>query len=55
MQEICSNKSGIIRASKSIRASKIIKAVVELAEKKTRLKYLEVKAEQNEKLVQIKA
>ena len=55
MQEIRSNKLGASRVSRASRASKLVKAAAELAEKKTRLKYLQVEAEQNAKLAQIKA
>ena len=55
MQEIRSNKSGASRVSRASRASKLVEAAAELAEKKTRLKYLQIEAEQNAKLAQIKA
>ena len=55
MQEIRSNKSGSSRVSRASRASKLVEAAAELAEKKTRLKYLQIEAEQNAKLAQIKA
>ena len=55
MQETRSNKSGSSRVSRGARASKLVEAAAELAEKKTRLKYLQIKAEQNAKLAQIKA
>ena len=55
MQEICINKSGASRVSRASRASKLVEAAAELAEKKTHLKYLQIEAEQNAKLAQIKA
>ena len=56
MQEIRSNKSGAAsRVSRASRASKLVEATAELAEKKIRLKYLQIEAEQNAKLAQIKA
>ena len=54
-QKIRSNKSGSSRVSRASRASKLVEAAAELAEKKTRLKYLQIEAEQNAKLAQIKA
>ena len=49
MQEIRSNKSGASRVSRASRASNLVEAAAELAEKKTYLKYLHIKAEQNAK------
>ena len=55
MQEMRSNKLGASRVSRASRASKLVEIAAELAEKKTRLKYLQIEAEQNAKLAQIKA
>ena len=55
MQEIRSNNSGASRISRASRASKLVEATAKLAEKKILLKYLQIEAEQNAKLAQIKA
>ena len=55
IQEIRINKSGASHVSRASKASKLVEAAAELAEKKARLKYLQIKAQQNAKLAQIKA